>query len=162
MIDIVNFSGEMFELGYEKIYNLSNFNIAYGSKDNRRIIANRKVDILVSPEREMASRSLTAINSGLNEAICKIASKNDIAIGISFHDILKSNNKPAAIARVMQNVRLCRKYKVRMMMASFASNKYEMRHAKDMLNFCLVLGMNDGEAKEALSFKKKEEKIRFV
>ena len=162
MIDIVNFSGDMFELGYSKVYHTSNINIAYGNKDNRKTVENRKIDMLVSPERETFGRNLVTMDSGLNEVICRLANKHNVAVGISFHDILTSKNRNELLAKIMQNVRLCRKYKVKMVMASFAGNKFEMRHSKDMYNFCLVLGMNDKEAKEALNFKKKEDEVRFI
>ena len=156
MIDIVNFYGEMFKLGYSKIYHAGQFNIAYGDKNNRKLVEDKKLDILLSPERETRSGNLIVIDSGLNQVICNIARKNNVTIGISFIDILKSKNRPILLARIMQNIRLCRKYRVKMVMASFATNKYEMRDARDLYNLCLVLGMNEREAKEALNFRKKE------
>ena len=161
MIDIVNFSGDLFQLGFSKIYNVNDFNIKLG-KNNREIASDKNIDILLMPEIASKGRNLVNLDSGLNEVICRLASKNEVAMGISFSAILNSKNRSWLLARLMQNVRLCRKYKVKMVMASFASDKYEMRHARDLLNFCLVLGMNDKEAGEALNFKKKEMLPRFV
>ena len=93
MIDIVNFYGDMFELGYKKVYNVTNFNIAYGSKNNRKIVENKKIDMLVSPEREALGRNLVTIDSGLNDVICKLANKHEIAIAVSFHDILANKKR---------------------------------------------------------------------
>ena len=44
--------------------------------------------------------------------ICKLANKNKIAIGFNFNDILKSKNKGQLIGRMMQNAKLCKKYKL--------------------------------------------------
>ncbi len=162
MIDIVNFRGEMFPLGFTKVYHSSEFKIAMGSDDNRKVASDKNVDILVSPEIASRGSNLVSRDSGLNEAICKLASKNQVAVGFSLSRILDSKNRINQIANVMQNIMLCRKYKVRMVMASFADDKYGMRHARDMKNFCIVLGMSEEEASEALNFKKKEVLPRFV
>ena len=95
--------------------------------------------------------------------LCKLAKKNNIAIGFSFNEILKSKEKSKLIGRMMQNIKLCRKYKVKMVFASFAKNKFEMRAVKDLLSFCRVLGMTPREAKSALNqaeniFKKNQER----
>ena len=162
MIDIVDFHGEMFDLGFSNVYHMRDFNIAIGSKDNRKLAEDKKLDILLSPELDSKGSSLVSRDSGLNEVICKIARKNNVAIGFSFSSILRSRDRVSLLASISQNIKLCRKYKVRMVMASFAKDKYEMRHARDLLNFCLVLGMNVKEAKEALNFSKKEEIPRFA
>lgn len=156
-------------LGFSKIYEVeiikpktltqlkkidkNNINIVEGSNLNRKILENRKVDILLSPEKGRKEDYIHQRNSGLNHILAKIASKNKIAIGINFSDILKANNEERAklIGRIKQNIKLCRKYKVKMIIATFASNKYELRSVKDLENFALVLGMNTKEAKESLT-----------
>lgn len=156
MIDIVDFDGEMFDLGFSKIHHAREFNIKSGSQDNRKNVEDKKTDILLNPETGRNKAGLVVRDSGLNDAICKIARKHDVAIGFSFSNILNSKDKLNLIANISQNIKLCRKYRLRMVMASFAKNKFEMRHAKDMHNLCLVLGMDEKEAMEALNFKKKE------
>ena len=51
------------------------------------------------------------------------------------------------MGRIMQNIRLCRKYNVSMVFASFAEAKWEMRSAKDLMSFAVLLGMTPKEAK---------------
>ncbi len=162
MIDIVDFDGEMFSLGFTKIYHKRDFNIAFATDNVRRLAEDRNIDILFNVESVNKGRNLVTRNSGLNDAICKIASKNNVAIGFSISNLLNASNRTNIIANISQNIRLCRKYKVRMVIASMAKNKYEMRHARDMMNLGMVLGMTDNEAKEALNFKKKEIMPRFV
>jgi len=162
MIDIVNFNGEKFNLGFSEVYSIKDFNIVLGSKNNRKTAGNKEVDILLSPEIGSNGKTLIMRDSGLNDVICKLAKKNQVAVGFSFSSILNSKNRVELLANMMQNIRLCRKYKVIMVMASFAHNKYEMRHGRDLLNFCKVLGMGDGEAKNALNFEKKKNMPRFV
>jgi RNase P/RNase MRP subunit p30 len=162
MIDIICFEGDKFNLGFSEVLNCKNFKIVEGSKDNRKIVENKKIDILINPEKYSRNDSLHYRNSGLDQISCKLANKNKIAIGFSFSQFLNSDNRSELLGRMIQNVRLCRKYKVKMVVASFAKNKYEMRDAKDLLAFCRVIGMNGKEANDALNFKKKEEDIKEI
>ena len=100
----------------------------------------------------------------MNHVLCKLARDNKIAIGINFGDILKVDGEKRAvlIGRIMQNIRLCRKYKVKMVIGSFARNEYEMRAAKELFALCRAFGMSGLQAKEALNFKKKESGIRII
>lgn len=125
--------------------------IVEGGRFNREILSNRKVDVLLSPEKGIKKDSLHYRNSGLNHVLCNLARKNNIAIGISFNEILNSKKRDKLLGRIMQNIRLCRKYKVRMLLASFATNKYEMRLANDLISFAVCIGMHPKEAKGALS-----------
>jgi len=163
MMDIVAFNGEMLELGYSKVYHASDFNIVFGGpKINRKAVEDKKVDMLVSPERGSGRDSLTQRDSGLNQVLCTLARKNQVAIGFSFSDILNAKYRTSLLGKIMQNIRLCRKYKVKMVFASFANTKFEMRNANDMLAFCRVLGMDGSEANEALNFKKKDPLVKIV
>lgn len=89
--------------------------------------------------------------SGLNQVMCKLAYKNDIMIGFSFNTILKSKDRPKLIGRIIQNIKLCRKYKIKTVIGSFATNPYEMRSPHDLVAFFSELGMHPKEAKNSLS-----------
>ena len=161
-MDIICFEGDKFDLGFSEILNCKNLKIEQGDKDTRKLIENKKIDILLNSEKGFKGDSLHYRNSGLDQIVCKLAAKNKIAIGFSFSEFLSSNNRSELIGRIRQNVKLCRKYKVKMVVASFAKNKYEMRDAKDLLAFCRFIGMTGKEANDALNFKKKEEDIKLI
>lgn len=97
--------------------------------------------------------------SGFNHIMAKHANKNNICVGFSFSTILNADsvNRSKIIGRIKQNIKLCRKYKVNTVIASFAVNPWDMRAPKDLLTFFSVLGMHPREAKDSLnlSFKKK-------
>ena len=152
MIDVVRFKGVYPELGFSKIYNFEEFNIKEGSE--RKFFEDKKVDIILSPEKGSTKDNLHFRNAGLNQVLCKLAKKNNIALGFSFNEILNASNLQDVLGRMKQNVKLCRKYKVKMVFASFAKDKFEMRGAYDLLSFARILGMEPGEAKQALNFKK--------
>lgn len=163
MIDIVKFNGETFNLGSE-IKFFKDFKIVEGGSEekNRKAVEDKSIDILLSPEKYAQNDKLASRNSGLNQVLCKLANANKIAIGFSFSDLLNTKERSKVIGRWAQNIRLCRKYKVKMVLASFANNKWEMRSPKDLFSLALAMGMTGKEANEALNFKKKEADIRRI
>lgn len=131
----------------------NNINIVEG-KDiefNRKALENKNVDILLNPEKATYKDSLHHRNSGLDQVLCTLANKNGIAIGFSFNEILNARSRYKTLGRMMQNVRLCRKYKVKMVFATFAKNKWELRSKSDMESFARVLGMTGKEAIECFT-----------
>ena len=137
-------------LGYSDVIYYKNFRIAFR---DIKAFEDKRIDMVVSSERISGKDFIHYRNSGLNQVLCKLAKKNNITLGFNFNDILKG--KPN-MGRMMQNVRLCRKYKVRMVLASFASSIYEMRNPKDLMSFGKCIGMTDKEAKDAVSINMQE------
>jgi len=133
--------------------------------DIRKAAENKFVDIILGLENIEKKDSLHKRESGLNEVICKLAKKNKIAIGFPFNSILHSDIKSQLFGRMMQNVELCKKYGVRMVLASFAETKWDVRSYHELFSFGLVLGMTPKEAKDALEVasqilkEKKEERL---
>jgi len=147
-----------FNVKYEKVNfsNLKNYKkkeivIMEGNTINRDILENKDVDILVNPSLGIKKDSLHYRNSGLNHILCNIAKRNNIQIGFSFNEVLNSNNRGLILGRMMQNVRLCRKFKVKMLIASFARNEHELRSHDTLKAFGLVIGMTPGESERALN-----------
>ena len=162
MIDII-FCTPKENLGFHKILHAKIFTIIEGSSEekNRKAVENKQVDILLAPERAGKKDKFTQRDSGLNHVLCALAKKNDVAIGFSFSDVLNSPHRATVLGRMMQNVRLCRKYKVKMVVASFAHNPWEMRPAHDMVAFAQVLSMTPKEAQQALNFQKKRKPMTY-
>ncbi len=140
------------------------FVVVKGGDDevNRISLESRRTDILLSPEFNRERDFIHFRNSGLNQVLCKLAKKNEIAIGFSFSDLMNARNKEIILGRMMQNVFLCRKFKVRMVIGSFALKENEIKNRSELISFGNVIGMNGREIKEALSFKKKEAKIKIL
>lgn len=152
----------------KKLKQESGLRIVLGSANNRTVAETKKVDILLSPEKGVKKDSLHHRNSGLDTVICGLAKKNSIAIGFNFNDILTNEGTKRAeiIGRMMQNVWLCRKYKLRTVLGSFAKDKWQMRARTDLISFGITLGMHPAEAKKSLEaiseiLKEKKEK-KFV
>ena len=51
----------------------------------------------------------------------------------------------------MQNVKLCQKYKLDVVVASFARNPSEMRSVHELKAFCSILGMHQKMMKESVN-----------
>lgn len=164
MIDLIRFDGEKFKLGFKEVKHYKDFRIIMGSSEkiNRKAVEDKSVDILMSPEMEVEKDKVHQRVSGLNQVLCKLANKNKVAIGFSFSDLLNSKEKDKVIGRMVQNVHLCRKYKVKMVLCSFAKDKWEMRAPLDLASFGVIIGMTGKEVKDALNFKKKRGDIEIV
>lgn len=90
--------------------------------------------------------------SGLNQVLCKLAA-GKTRIYFSFRNILDTKGMPRArlMGRIMQNIRLCKKYGVAMGIASFASDPFQMRSSYDLKSYFLMLGMTPEEVKNAFT-----------
>lgn len=132
--------------------------IILGSNDdvNRAALESKQVDVLLSPEHVRKYDFTHYRNSGLNQVLCKIAAKNNKTIGINFNEIKKakakaeSKEKALKLGRIMQNIKLCLKYNVKMLLASFSARPADMTHALDMLSFARAIGISPREAKDSL------------
>ncbi|MBD3319082.1 hypothetical protein GF342_04195 [Candidatus Woesearchaeota archaeon] len=88
--------------------------------------------------------------SGLNHIIARLAAKNNVAFGLSFGQVLRATSKrPAILGRLSQNIQLCRKFGVSMIIGSFASTPDEMRSPGDIASLFTVLGMHAAEIRQA-------------
>jgi len=123
-----------------------------GNKFNRRALETLKINYLVSPESGKKTDSLKQRDSGLNHVLAKIATKKQIPIVINMSEVsgLKGIEKSKRIARIIQNIKICKKAKCRIKIASLSKNK--IFDEKSRNSFGLSLGMETKQAKQATSF----------
>ncbi len=165
-VDAVMFDNEGFDLGFinYKVNILSDLKELKKAKNNvvivfegatneinRQAMETGKVDILLSPEKHCKKDFMHHRNSGLNQVLCKLANKKNVAIGISFQDLLNEDNRGPRIGRIMQNIELCRKYKVKIVFGSFAQDQFTQRPVQDLIVLGKILGMSTKQAKESVS-----------
>jgi RNase P/RNase MRP subunit p30 len=156
MIDIIKFKGQTLNLGFDNILHLSQFKVIEGSfslEENRKLI-DKKMDIFLCPEKNIKGHNIKTLDTGLNHVICKLATEREIAIGFSFSSLLNADNLSLTLARMKTNIKLCKKYKTKIIIASFAQDLFELRSPNDLIAFGNVIGLNTKEAKNALNFKK--------
>lgn len=118
---------------------------------DRHVFEKTKVDLVFDLEQGSRADHTHQRNSGLNHILCNIAKERNILIGFNFNSVLKAKNKKKIIGRMMQNVKLCRKYKVKTVIASFAKNPFEMRSFYDLISFGVTIGMHPKQAKDSLN-----------
>ncbi len=118
------------------------FNIVIGgdAEINKRILDYKNVNLLLDPE-PLKEDFMHYKNSGLNQVLVKLAKKNDIGIGFSLDRISSLNKLQRAIlfGKIMQNVVLCNKYKVKYFIVNFNSFKNE----QDLISLGLSLNVKN-------------------
>ncbi len=119
---------------------------------NRRVIETCKIDYLVSPERGHVRDTLKQRDSGLNHVVAKEAVKKNISIVIDFSSLVKFEKKFQArvLARIMQNIKICRKAKCHIKIATFAVRKEDLRDEFSLRSFCFSLGMSSEQVRDAV------------
>jgi len=99
-----------------------------------------KIDLIYGMELINPRDSVHFVRGGLDQITCRIAAEKDKIIAFSFSEILNAKKKDKIIARMKFNIKLCKKYKVKMYFSTFAKNENELRSAQDLFAFWKVLG----------------------
>lgn len=118
------------------------------AKANRFLIERVAPNIIYNFEKVPRKDSVHYKRSGLDQVLCKLLAKKNITVGFSFSSILSSKQPEKIIGRMLQNIRFCKKYKVKMVFSIFATDPYELRTEKDLKAFLLGLGVASGVVKE--------------
>jgi len=130
-----------FEKARKKIKENKGKEIIFSSNNddlNRKILEKEKINVLLINQTGRKDKQKQR-DSGFNHVLAKIAKKNNVTIGINLDEIIESKAKQSAEirARVMQNIKLCNKNKLKM---KFISQKHK-RNIYDLKSLGLVLGM---------------------
>lgn len=119
--------------------------VAKSSDNDRNIIESGKVKIIYGFEEVHKKDYIHQRASGLNHILCELAAKNKVAIGFSYCSLI--NQSPAvasmAMGRMVQNMRLCRKYGVKTAIGAFTEKPYGLRAQHDIESLFRTLGMGD-------------------
>ncbi len=118
---------------------------AQDTKFNRKILENKDVNVLLSPEFRNLNDRLKQRNSGLNEILCRIAKKNNISIGIDFKKIidLQKKDKAKILSRIIQNISLCKRIGTKILIID-----KEKFSKQEIFSFFLSLGCSTKKTKE--------------
>lgn len=127
---------------------------AYDNVFNRRVLETMKIDYLVGIEEEVKRDTVKQRDSGLNHVLATIAQNNNIAIVIDYGGVMNLGSKERAInlSRIIQNIKICRRAKCDIKIASFAMNKEKFISKKDRQVFLYTLGVSSEQAKKAVEF----------
>lgn len=105
---------------------------------NRQVLEKAKIDLILlnlSWKKDFSKQR----DSGMNIVLANIAKKNNIAVGINLEELLSEEKKERAkiLARIMQNIQICRKKKVQMKFISEGNTKNSLL----LKSFGAVIGM---------------------
>jgi len=134
-------SEKTFEKARKLIHENKNNTIIFSSEDddlNRKILEKENINILLINQKNRKDFAKQR-NSGLDSVMARLAVKKKITIGINLDELInsKTTEKAQIIARIKQNIDLCKKYKVNMIFISEAHK----RNNYDLKSLGLTLGM---------------------
>ena len=131
------------------------FITAKSCDNNRALLENKKIRLVFGLEDNGKKDFMHQRASGLNHIMCELARKNNIAIGFSYGSLLKKTPQLTSqiMGRMTQNISLCKKYKVKTVIASLTSNPYELRAPYDVFSLFSMLGMDGDKIKEGMEFR---------
>jgi RNase P/RNase MRP subunit p30 len=135
----------------QKSRNKADFVIVNDTENIRETVEKDRPDVLFGMESQKKRDYMHQRNSGINQVVCDIANSKNVAFGFSFKQILEARNKHILLGRIMQNLRLCKKYNSKIIFASFAEKPYQMRSGRDLAAFLSVTGINGKDAKISLA-----------
>ncbi len=115
---------------------------------NRKVIEKLPIQVLLV---NLAGRKdyQKQRNSGFNQVMAKVMKKKKIILGINFDEIIESKSlreKSEIIARIQQNIFLCKKNNVEMTFV--IQDKKNERNVYDLKAIGLVLGMSTSMTKQ--------------
>lgn len=130
--------------------------IAIKSRDemfNRRAIETLKMNYLVLGQN-FEKDSLKQRASGLNHVVAREAVKKGVSfvIDYSLFQNIDKKEKARQIAKIMQNIFICRKAKCPIKLASLAKNEIENLSEIEAKNFCFSLGMSSQQVADCFNF----------
>lgn len=126
----------------------------YFSNGERKDFESKKTNMVFDLEIKFGKDKHHYRSSGLNQVLCGLAKEKDITIGFNFQVLLTSKKRDQVLGRMFQNIMLCKKYKNKILIASFAKKPNELRFWKDLISFGVVLGLSRNEAKQAVLNRK--------
>ena len=135
----------------QKARQISDLVIVNSSEKDQYVLEKSPPDVLFGMEFHKTKESMHFRASGLNQVLCKLANNNKVIIPIPLKLINDSDNKPLIFGRIMQNIMLCRKYKVEQAIASFAEKPYELKSSNGLMSLAITLGMDIPSAKKSLN-----------
>ncbi len=150
-------------LGFKKVFGVESINLLkspnqsnsqklnlYSGSQLRKVV--KKVDLFFELEASQKADFLHQRRGNLNQVICQEMVEHDVAYGLSFSLVLNSQNKDKVLGRMKQNIKLCRKYEVPLVVASFARSPFELRAPNDLLAFFKALGLSSLDFKQGKNF----------
>lgn len=121
---------------------------------NRRAIETLKIDGLVLSSALDLNDTLKQRDSGLNHVVAKEAVLKEIYFIVDMGEMssLNGKGKARAMSRVIQNIKICRKAKCSLKIASFARDENRIVGGLGRRSFGVSLGMDSEQSKASVVY----------
>lgn len=135
-----------------KAFKQSKLLVVKSSDKDRFFIESKKIKLIYGFEETQKKDYLHQRASGLNHILCELARNNNVAIGFSYGSLFNKTNptKALLIGRMIQNISLCQKYKVKTVVGSFSEKPFDLRANHDITSFFSLLGINIKNIRQSL------------
>lgn len=102
---------------------------------DRFVLEKTQAEMIFGLERVHKKDAMHYRRSGLDQVLCKILSEKKKTVVFSLKDALE----PLVLGRMIQNLKFCKKYKVKFIFGSLAQEPEEMKAAHDLSLFLIRL-----------------------
>ncbi|MFQ5621180.1 MAG: RNase P subunit p30 family protein [Candidatus Nanoarchaeia archaeon] len=121
--------------------------IKAGTDKVRGMIEQRRAKVIYNFETLSKKDYMHHRGSGMNQVLAKLLANREMGVGFAFSTLLhaRSEWRGRLAGRLLQNIKLCRKYKVPMIVGSFATRPYEVRSFHDLQAYYCSVGMHPKE-----------------
>jgi RNase P/RNase MRP subunit p30 len=111
------------------------------------------VDLIMNPEMCARPDQVDQRSSGFDNVICSFMAERDIGYLVNFKNILeaKRGHRVRILGRIIQNIRLARKYKLKVIICTQASHDMDVRAPLDICALAGLLGLSKVEAGKTVS-----------
>ena len=127
---------------------------AKSSDKDRLFIEGKKIKLIYGFEELNKKDYIHQRASWLNHILCELAGKNNIFVGFSYSSLFNKSGTATSmlIGRMMQNIRLCRKYKVKTAIGAFSEKPFDLRAHHDVMSLFNLFGMDNKTIKDSMAF----------
>ena len=157
-----NYGFMLSEKDIVKTKSLKGFFVIPNPENMRMVVEQKYISLVFDIEQDAQHDQFHSRLSGLNQVLAKLMAKNGITYGISLSLLQKDTQRERTLGRIKQNIRICNKYKIKILLSSFAREPFELRNEKDLKAYKELVKRSQKASLEDFEefFSKVEEKIQ--
>lgn len=125
----------------------------------KAILSNKNIDFIFNLSSNTGRDHTHYRKSTLNQVLAKLALENDVAYIVNFNRFLNEENRIKLMGRISQNIKIFDKFRVPILIGSFAKNKYELRNYSDLISLLRYLNVKKPEELERFICERKDPKF---
>ncbi len=122
-------------------------------KDAREASETWEVDLIADPELNADRDPVNQWSGGLDHIMCSFMNERGIGYCVNADNILDAGGRDRVrvLGRITQNIRLCKKYKVKVVFACGTRSKWNVRSPHDLMEIAKLTGLSSSDARKTVS-----------